>query len=92
MSELKYDEPVIYVGPNLLSLGVMQFQVYSDGLPEFVKRAVQRIPEIKALIVPVEELEKTRSKLDDAGTYENRIFKKIQKASDEMKRAYKIKK
>ena len=92
MNELKYDEPVIYVGPNVLKFGIMQFQVYSDGLPEFVKRAIQAIPEIKTLIVPVEELEKTRAKLDNTASYENRIFKKIQKAADEKKRAENIKK
>ena len=86
MNELNIDEPVIYAGPNVLSFGVMQFQSYINGLPEFVKRAIEKIPEIKLLIVPASELEKVRAKLADTSTYENRIFKKIQKAADEIRR------
>ena len=86
MNELKFDEPVIYVGPNILSYGVMQFQSYINGLPEFVSRAIEKIPEIKIMLVAASELEKMRAKIADTSTYENRIFKKIQKTADEIRR------
>ena len=86
MNELKFDEPVIYVGPNILSYDVMQFQSYINGLPEFVLRAIEKIPEIKIMLVAASELEKMRAKIADTSTYENRIFKKIQKTADEIRR------
>mgnify|MGYP007070201747 FL=1 len=86
MKELNFDEPVIYTGPNVYIYGVMQFQVYSEGLPDFVSRAIEKIPEIKDLIVPVSMLEKTRAKLAESGSYENITFRKIQKAINEFRR------
>lgn len=85
MNELNSDSTTIYAGPDLIQFGVMRFQVYTNGLPEFVSRAIEKIPEIKNLIVSVEDLEKTRAKLDTTGSYENAIFKKIQKAANALK-------
>lgn len=86
------DDNVIYTGPNVARFGVMQFQGYTNGIPEFVSRAIEKIPEIEKLIVSVADLEKTRTKLDISGSYENRIFKEIQKAADKLKTKARTKK
>ena len=79
------DEPVIYVGPDSFALMMKKFQVFTGGLPLFVKRAIEQIPDIKKLIVPVSELEEMRAKIAKLGTYEARIYHKVQKEIDKIR-------
>lgn len=79
------NEPVIYTGPNIFDFGLFQFQVFQEGLPPYVKRAIEKIPDINRLIVPVDELENTRAKIEKSGTLEARIFYKIQQESEKLK-------
>ena len=74
------NEPVVYTGPNILALGMQKFQVFRGGLPPYVKRAIERIPDIEKLIVPVSELEAMRRKIEKPGTNEARLFREVQKA------------
>ena len=78
-------EPMIYAGPNVFAMALQRFQVFNGGLPLYVKRAIEKIPEIEALIVPVSELENTRRKIEKPGTYESRLFAAIQKAARSVK-------
>ena len=68
------NEPVVYTGPNIYPLALQRFQVFRE-------RAIERIPEIEKLIVPVRELESTRRKIDKPGTNEARLFHAVQKAA-----------
>ena len=79
------DEPMIYVGVNIFSLALQQYQVFSGGLPKYVERAAEKIPEIKQLIVPVSELENMRSKIAKSGTRESRIFYNVKKEAENLK-------
>ena len=63
-----------YVGPNVPSGILHRFQVFKGGLPPYCKDLFERIPEIKELFVPVEELESTRRKIEESGTNEARLF------------------
>lgn len=72
---------VIYTGPNLRTLGLNRWDVFRGGLQPYVKRAIEKIPDIEKLIVPVDELEETRKKIDKPGTNEARLFREIQKAA-----------
>ena len=78
-------EPVIYTGPNIFAMALQRFQVFSGGLPLYVKRAIEKIPEIKSLIVPVSQLEFTRQKIEKSGSHEARLFATIQKAAKKVK-------
>ena len=90
-NELK-KEPVIYVGPNIFLFAVHKFQVYADGLPPYVTRAIEKIPEIESLIVPVSELEAMRAKIEEAGTKESRLYNKIEKAVEKLIKESRVKK
>ena len=79
------DEPMIYVGVNIYSLALQQYQVFTGGLPPYVKRAIEKIPEIKQLIVPVSGLENMRAKIKKSGTHESRIFYNVKKAAEGLK-------
>lgn len=78
-------EPVIYVGPDSFQLMLKKFQVFTGGLPLFVQRAIEQIPDIQKLIVPIEELENMRAKIAKSGTYEARIFYNVQKEIDKIR-------
>lgn len=78
-------EPLIYVGPDSFQLMLKKFQVFSGGLPLFIKKAIEQIPDIKKLIVPVGKLEEMRAKIAKSGTYEARIFYNVQKEIDKIR-------
>ncbi|MBR2208907.1 MAG: hypothetical protein IJ859_08905 [Synergistaceae bacterium] len=79
------DEPVIYTGPNIFPLAMQKFQVFSGGLPLYIERAIEKIPEIKQLIVPVGELETMRTKIQKSGTREARIFYNVTKEAEKLR-------
>ena len=81
-------EPQIYTGPNIVTFGLMRFHVYRGGLPLTVRKAVEKIPEIEGLIVPVSELEEMRQKIDKAGTNEARLFYTVQTEAEKFNVEY----
>ena len=83
---------VIYTGPNVFALALQRFQVFKGGLPPYVKRAIEIIPDIHKLIVPVNELEAMRAKIDKPGTAEARFFVAVQKAAEKISRERRLKK
>ena len=78
----------IYTGPNIIAFALMKFQVFRGGLPPYIKRAIEKIPEIEALIVPVEELEEMRKKIERPGTNEARLFYTVQKEAEKFNAEY----
>ena len=81
-------EPLIYVGPNILAFALQKYQIFRGGLPPYVVRAIEKIPEIESLIVPVRELESVRMIIRKAGTNEARLFYAIQKESEKFNAEY----
>lgn len=79
-------EAVVYTGPNIFAMALQRFQVYRGGLPPYVKRAIEKIPDIEKLIVPVSELESMRQKINQAGTNESRLFESVRKSAEKVKR------
>ena len=77
-------EPKIYTGPNIFALALQRFQVFRGGLPPHVKRAIEKLPEIEALIVPVSELTSMRQKIDRPGTNESRLFGNLQQEAEKL--------
>ena len=81
-------EPQIYTGPNIAAFGLMRFHVYRGGLPLTVRKAVEKIPEIAELIVPVSGLEEMREKIAKAGTNEARLFYTVQTEAEKFNAIY----
>ena len=67
-------EPQIYTGPNIFKMALQRFQVFRGGLPPYVKRAIEKYPDIQTFIVPVSEVEEMKQKIKTAGTNEFRLF------------------
>ena len=78
-------EQTVYVGPNVLPLALRRFQVFRGGLPPYVERAIEKIPEVRSLIVPVEKLDEARMKTEKAGTNEFRLYEAVKKAAEGVK-------
>ena len=78
----------IYTGPNIIAFALMKFQVFRGGLPPYIKRAIEKIPEIEALIVPVEELEAMRQKISRPGTNEARLYYSVENDAEKFNAEY----
>lgn len=72
-------DPQIYTGPNMPKMALQRFQVFRGGLPPYVKRAVEKYPDIQTFIVPVNELEEMKQKISRPGANESRLFRELQK-------------
>lgn len=81
-------EPEIYTGPNIPAFALTGFQVFRGGLPPYVTRAVEKIPEIRQLIVRVSELEDIRQKISRPGTNEARLFYTVQTEAEKFNTEY----
>ena len=78
-------EQTVYVGPNVLPLALRRFQVFRGGLPPYVERAIEKIPEVRSLIFPVDKLNEARAKTEQAGTNEFRLYEAVKKAAEGVK-------
>ncbi len=77
--------PDIYLGPNIFALSLKKFQVFSNGRPAYMRRAIEKIPEIESLIVSVNDLTEMRTKIEKSGTAENKLYKKIFEAGEKLR-------
>lgn len=58
-----------------------QYTVYAGELPEELTAFIQKHPEAGALVVPVERFAETRRKLEQAGTAQAILYRKIKSIS-----------
>lgn len=81
-------EPKIYTGPNIIAFALMKYQIFRGGLPPYVARAIEKIPEIESLIVSVKELETMRQKISRPGTNEARLYYSVEKDAGKFNAEY----
>lgn len=70
----------VYCGPTVRGVA-KQYTVYAGELPEELTAFIQKHPEAGALVVPVERFAETRRKLEQAGTAEAILCRKIKSIS-----------
>ena len=75
----------IYLGPNIPGGALQTNQVFRGGLPPWCEDWFGKIPEIRELFVPVEELGNMRKKIKEPGTNESRLFSVVARALQEVK-------
>lgn len=73
------EEQLIYIGPNIPSLGLMRNQVYLGGIPGQVRAAITNLPEIETLIVPIAALTESVEAVKTKGTHLHHVYKEIQR-------------
>jgi len=72
----KADVTRVYCGPTVRGVA-KQYTVFRGGIPEALEDFSERHPEVKALLVPVEQFAETRRKMETAGTAEAILYHKI---------------
>lgn len=62
------DVTLVYVGPNIVSVGLQQFAVFREGIPVFIQPKVAALPDLKELFVPISQLNSARRALSRQGS------------------------
>lgn len=75
-AKAKHTAPVVYCGPTVRGVA-KQYTVYSRGIPDELVGFIQKYPEAAGLVVPVESFAQMRKKLEDSGTVEAILYRKI---------------
>lgn len=75
---------LIYVGPNNAKLGLERFKVYKGGLPANIELAIEKLPELIYLLIPVEDLITFNANLDKPGSLEHKYFRLVQEKLKEL--------
>lgn len=76
-SKVRKKEPVIYLGPNIKAV-VNTGTVFTNGLPEHLKKAVKEMPEIGELLIPLSQAVEARKKLLQPGSSLGIFYNKAQ--------------
>lgn len=82
--EFNEDLNLIYVGPNLTRLGLVTFMQYRGGISGAIKFAIEKIPEVEKLVVPVEKLEQARADIYRKGSYLNKLYQAVEQAARDL--------
>ena len=77
--------PVMYVGPTIHQIGVINNITYTE-IPETVAKAIERIPAIKALFIPVDEFPEAEKSIREESGYYWSAYKATVKYLDTLKR------
>lgn len=70
-------ETLIYCGPPVRKVGLQQFAVFRDGLPEHIEKFAEENPVIKALFVKPGDFARVRHNIKTAGTREHQLYLKV---------------
>lgn len=73
---------LVYIGPNLPSGQLVQYQVFKGGLPPHCNALFGKIPEAKELFVPASDLAGAKIRAATPGTNEARLFEAVVKATE----------
>lgn len=67
---------VVYCGPTVRGVA-KQYTVYAGGMPKELEEFIQKHPAAAALVVPVDRFAQTRKRMENAGTAEAILYRKI---------------
>jgi hypothetical protein len=67
---------LIYCGPDIRNI-VQQYAVFNGDLPAEFKAHVEKCQYIKRLLVPISDLSKIKTSINEVGTSENVFYNKI---------------
>lgn len=70
-------ETMVYIGPDLTL--VPQFSVFSNGVPSYLAREIEKRPVLEQLLVPVKSLSMAQEKLKVIGSKEYVLYQEAQK-------------
>lgn len=71
-------QTVAYVGPTIPRTSLIQNTVFNNGIPNDTSTHIEKCSSINKLIIPIDQLAETRSKISQKGTAEYTFFEQIQ--------------
>lgn len=77
-------QTVVYCGPNLPKLGLARFSVFRNGYPAYVQNALEKVEELKKMMVPPHKLAEFRRETERAGSEPHRLYHQILRARKEL--------
>lgn len=69
------EEQTIYIGPNVLKLGLIRNQVFLGGVTGQVRAAMESYPQIAELIVPAADFAEAEKLRDTKGEHLHRVYR-----------------
>ncbi|MEK3770117.1 hypothetical protein MKY14_16315 [Paenibacillus sp. FSL R5-0887] len=72
--------PLIYLGPNLPGGLLSGNTVFKGGKPAHIEELITAQPELSDLIVPVDNINETLSRINRAGTAEYQAYQALKEA------------
>ena len=69
------EEQTIYIGPNVLKLGLIKNQVFLGGVTGQVQAAMAKYPQIAELIAPVDQFLTAEKQRDTKGEHLHRVYR-----------------
>lgn len=75
-SEAVQKKTVVYIGPTIKSV-VSTGTIYNNGLPESLKKEIEKFPLIGSLLIPVDELAAAQKELATPGSALAIIYAKV---------------
>ena len=67
---------VVYCGPTVRGVA-KQFAVYQNGMPLYLRALGERIPEVRALTVPLDKFAETRQALQNGDSTQSILYARI---------------
>ena len=67
----------IYIGPNVAVAGLSQFATFIGELPGHITEAINELPELAGLIVPVDGFGKVHARLQDRTSSEYAFCRRV---------------
>lgn len=75
-SEVVQKKTVVYIGPTIKSV-VSTGTIYNNGLPESLKKEIEKLPLIGSLMIPVDGLATAQKELATPGSALAIIYEKV---------------
>ena len=77
--EYGFPNPCVYCGPSVRGVA-RQYTTYQGGIPDALKAFLQEHPEAAGLIVPTGKFAAVRRRLDNPGTEEAKLYRRVKEA------------
>ncbi|OBZ08926.1 hypothetical protein A8L34_22505 [Bacillus sp. FJAT-27264] len=73
------DNSQIYLGPNLPGGRLLQSTVFREGIPAYLEPLLTERPEVKDLIIPLDEMIGAQQRILQTGTLEHVAYQALMK-------------
>lgn len=74
--EKKEEKSLIYCGPSIPDLPLLQYAVFNKGVPSTFQKTFKECKEIERLFLPIDSFPRFKKKVSEVGSAEYQLFNK----------------